>query len=165
LRVTSSLHFLKCDGIVLFLFFQKKQTRRRLRHNQCHCGESFKTAAECAEHREIHEEGWQCGQCEAILKTAKSYCAHLRTHKVGRDRWRHLCTAKDCNFGTNEPKALAAHMAKKHNQDSAPGFKCPHCGKMFHSERYWRHFHKTMGGCVKHDGVEQAQNPPKGFKP
>jgi hypothetical protein len=161
----------------LTLYFQKRK-RHRLTLLQCHCGKSFQTVTDRDEHvRDEHKDGYMCNvrfkdstgkrlKCKVLCKDPRQYSKHKKTHLPRAQRWNHLCSL--CDFGTNEPGALVAHMVKIHDQQpdpQAPGVvRCARCGKYLHSKRYLKDFHKGSEGCVR-PPVEHPKTPPSGFAP
>jgi uncharacterized C2H2 Zn-finger protein len=114
---------------------------------------------------EAHSRGWACGQCDTVLKNSKQMRAHLKKHREGAEKWRHLCGEEGCQYGSHELPSLHCHRFNRHAIAPPPNstaVKCPHCGNYYHSARFLRDFHLVpQMGCVKNQGMEVPKKPQK----
>ena len=88
----------------------------------CHCGESFDTPGEVAQHvSQDHPANctWTCFICGSTTSKGEYILKHVRTQHL--NLYVHICQFKKCNKGKNGQKfandeftTVLAHMDKKH---------------------------------------------------
>ena len=101
---------------------------------------------------------FQCGECEAVFKSAPKITAHWNAHHSS-------CTV--CGEHFSDPRYRHKHFKKKHGVDTVPDkpFLCALCGDKFSVARYIldhvRHRHMTKKKKKKPRLVPSQVGPPR----
>ena len=103
----------------------------------CHCGESFDSPGEVAQHvSQDHPPNctWTCFICGSTTSKTEYIWKHVRTQHL--NLYVHICQFKNCNkgknglrFGNDEITTVWAHMEMKHGLKNP--LACPFCKRTF----------------------------------
>lgn len=98
-----------------------------------YCGESFVSnwTLEVHTRRHLNIRPFECDKCDQKFYTRLQLRRHEPSHVTER-QW-FLCPVEGCGKSYNQLSCLKYHEKQKHSE---PTLKCPHCDKMFTTERY-----------------------------
>lgn len=106
------------------------------------CLKEFKIHKSLKEHLEVHENQFNCEECDVGYRKVLDYVLHMRLHSPNE-----VFTCIFCDFQTNSIKDVTEHVNSNH--DNPAKYTCQKCNKGFYIYNWY----------VEHDNFHTGTQP------